>query len=86
MPLGILQLNEADERSIVFEPVFSEHKLAFKKIGLGTVIKLMLEFDEPFWTDAKKDLRFIFSHQIISTWWTKLPRKTNLLTGWAGGA
>ena len=33
----------------------------------------------------KKDIGFLFTNEIIPTWWTQLPSSYPLLTGWAGG-
>jgi monoamine oxidase len=67
---------------------------ASKKLGYGSVIKLLIEFKEQFWSpeELKKrlDLKlphlgFIMSKQEIPTWWTQYPQKSNLLTGWLAG-
>ena len=51
-------------------------------MGIGKVIKVIVRFKEMFW---KKDAGFFFSEEAFPTWWTQLPDKTPLLTGWAGG-
>ncbi|HXS35740.1 MAG TPA: FAD-dependent oxidoreductase, partial [Flavipsychrobacter sp.] len=60
----------------------------------GAIIKVLLRFEDAFWegTDVKelkdkppKELGFIFSQEKIPTWWTQLPVKSSLLTGWLGG-
>ena len=45
----------------------------------------MLEFKEAFWEKKKKGLGFLFTSEIIPTWWTQSPSSYPLLTGWAGG-
>ena len=45
----------------------------------------MLEFREAFWEKKKKGIGFLFTNEIIPTWWTQLPSSYPLLTGWAGG-
>jgi monoamine oxidase len=80
IPLGLLQ-----KKSIVFQPTISSHLEAATKIGFGTVVKILLEFKEPFWKEKKKNMGFLFTNEIVPTWWTQLPSSYPLLTGWAGG-
>ena len=79
--LGLLQSG----RSIIFQPGIDNYFHTAKKIGFGTVIKVMLEFKEAFWEKKKKDIGFLLTNEIIPTWWTQLPSSYPLLTGWAGG-
>jgi monoamine oxidase len=80
-PLSSLQRSAA-ACSINFTPPLDKAVHAAKQIGLGTVVKIVLLFKEHFW---KADAGFIFSDEIFPTWWTQLPNKAPLLTGWAGG-
>jgi monoamine oxidase len=79
--LGLLQSG----RSIVFQPGIDNYFYTAKKIGYGTVIKVMLEFKEAFWEKKKKGIGFLLTNEIIPTWWTQSPSSYPLLTGWAGG-
>src|SRR4029079_15380584 len=79
--LGSLQ----SKRPIIFQPGIDNYFLSAKKIGYGTVIKVMLEFKESFWEKKKKGIGFLLTNEIIPTWWTQLPSSYPLLTGWAGG-
>jgi monoamine oxidase len=79
--LGVLQSG----RSILFQPGIDNYFPAAKKIGFGTVIKVMLEFKEAFWEKKKKGMAFLFTNEIIPTWWTQSPSSYPMLTGWAGG-
>jgi monoamine oxidase len=79
--LGLLQSG----RPIIFQPGIDNYFDTAKKIGYGTVIKVMLEFQEAFWERKKKDIGFLLTNEIIPTWWTQLPSPYPLLTGWAGG-
>jgi monoamine oxidase len=79
--LGLLQ----SERPIIFRPGIDNYFDAAKKIGFGTVVKVMLEFKEAFWEKKKKNIGFLFTNEIIPTWWTQAPSSYPLLTGWAGG-
>jgi monoamine oxidase len=84
VPLGALQ-----KRTISFTPALPAHQKAFDSMGFGGVIKFLIEFREAFWETHKnrklKDLAFVFSDAEVPTWWTQLPTKTPLLTGWFSG-
>jgi monoamine oxidase len=94
MPLGVLQAAKGKEGAITFEPEIPLHSLAIQQMGFGAVIKLLLEFNNAFWLDEKsqkmagKDLNemgYLFSDEEIPTWWTQVPDKSKVLTGWIGG-
>jgi monoamine oxidase len=78
---GILQKSPG----IVFNPTINNYSTAAKQIGFGTVVKVLLQFKEAFWSEKKKNLGFLFTNEIIPTWWTQQPSSYALLTGWAGG-
>jgi monoamine oxidase len=80
VPLGILQ-----QAKIRFDSSADKHLAAANKLGWGSVIKIVLRFDRPFWEDHSKDIGFIFSDEAIPTWWTRSPASANILTGWLGG-
>ena len=85
VPVSVLQKNNKSEDYIEFAPAIPEHINAAKNIGFGTVIKIFLEFEESFWSKKTNDAAFIITEENISTWWTQLPVKNNLLIGWVGG-
>lgn len=80
-----LGLFQKEPRVINFQPSIDHYFEAAKKIGFGTVVRVVLEFKEPFWEEKKKGIGFLFTNEIIPTWWTQLPSSYPLLTGWAGG-
>ena len=80
--LGLLQ---KEPPTIVFEPGIDRYLSAAKQIGFGSVVKVLLQFREDFWEKKKKNLGFLFTNEIIPTWWTQQPSSYPLLTGWAGG-
>jgi len=84
-PVSVLQANTDSENYLEFTPSIPQHTGAAKNIGFGAVIKIILEFSEPFWQETKKDAGFIFMDEAIPTWWTQLPAENNILTGWLGG-
>ncbi|WP_348049632.1 NAD(P)/FAD-dependent oxidoreductase [Mucilaginibacter sp.] len=94
LPLGVLQANKHDEGAIAFTPPIPEREHALQQMGMGNVIKLLLQFDEVFWEKqaikkgAKADVKemsYLFSTETIPTWWTQRPHTIPLLTGWLGG-
>jgi monoamine oxidase len=70
---------------ISFNPKLEEHDAAIKQLGFGSVVKILLQFSEPFWENKAKNLIFALSDEAIPTWWTQMPQRTCLLTGWLGG-
>lgn len=88
LPLGILQLNKVEDGAIRFYPPLPEHTTAFQQIGFGSIIKVLLQFDTPFWEEEAnggiRDQAFLFTNEVIPTWWTQ-GNGNSLLTGWLGG-
>jgi monoamine oxidase len=84
IPLGMWQQPGA-AGSIQFTPAIEERRQAFQEIGFSAVIKANLEFKQPFWVEYEKELGFLFSEEILPTWWTQLPHQAPLLTGWVNG-
>jgi len=80
VPLGVLQSGD-----ILFAPEIPQLKVVHQ-IGFGTVIKMLFECSSAFWENNIKKLGFIFSDQVVPTWWTQLPMHQPMLTGWLGGS
>lgn len=94
VPLGVLQLPELSEGAIKFTPEITEQQQAFNEIGFGSVIKILLEFDDIFWESSEikekfgsdlSTMGFLFTDEAIPTYWTQAPAHKPLLTGWIGG-
>ncbi len=91
VPLGILQSKTTEKAYITFSPSLPEKLNAAKSIGYGTVIKVFLEFKNAFWESSKNNIRstpklgMLISDTLFNAWWTQLPDKTPLLTGWLAG-
>ena len=94
LPLGILQIDKDQDGAIQFHPQIAEHTAAINALGFGAVIKLLFEFDQPFWENVNADrlggksienMGYLFSEEEIPTWWTQIPQHTKLVTGWLGG-
>ncbi|MGZ5134869.1 MAG: flavin monoamine oxidase family protein [Flavitalea sp.] len=93
VPLGVLQREAGSNGQITFSPSISEMQTSIRKLGYGNVIKTILQFKSPIWKNAKADKQdekkpepaFIFSDAEVPTWWTQLPEKNGMLTGWLAG-
>jgi monoamine oxidase len=94
LPLGVLQARKENEGAIQFNPKIDEQTEALQNIGFGSIIKILLEFDDIFWesdiitksTGADlSTMGFFFSDEVIPTFWTQAPAHSPLLTGWLGG-
>jgi monoamine oxidase len=70
---------------ISFQPTIDGYLRAAKKIGYGTVVKVLLQFKESFWEETRKNIGFLLTEEAIPTWWTQSPSAYPLLTGWVGG-
>lgn len=86
IPIGVLQSEKDAEAFIGFSPSIDHYIQAAKQIGFGPAVKLLLTFDEGFWMKEIKNAGFILSDQPIPTWWTQLPIRNGLLTGWMAGS
>ncbi len=93
VPLGVWQAAPTAKGYISIEPNLPEHRRALQEMGFGAVIKIVLEFKTAFWeTEIGPDQRimpelgFLFTDSApITAWWTHLPDKVPLLTGWLAG-
>ena len=87
VPVGVLQSD-----AITFFPALPQVKQAAQHLGYGDIVKMIFQFEDAFWKDKAltngKDLHnlnFLFSEEIIPTWWTQHPKKETILTCWLGG-
>src|SRR4051812_1670732 len=60
---------------------------ALAGLRMGPVVKVILQFRDAFWESGElEDLAFVHaSDAAFPTWWTQLPVRAPVLTGWAGG-
>jgi monoamine oxidase len=91
VPVGVLQASlecdgDGGEGAIFFDPPLPPWKCdAIRQLRMGAVVKVVLRFKEAFWEKRFPDLDFIHGAGAIPTWWTSLPIRSPILTGWAGG-
>jgi monoamine oxidase len=99
LPLGVLQasVNSADEAGVIrFNPALPANKRdAMQKLVMGKVIRIVLRFRRRFWDEISpapaaqssktlSDMNFLFSDdEWLPTWWTTMPDKLPIITGWA---
>lgn len=94
LPLGVWQAHAGEEGAVSFEPALPESKLdALRKLEMGKVIRVTFRFKTRFWdsiqvqVDRRKtltDMSFLLTEDdLFPTWWTTMPRKLPILTGWA---
>ena len=95
LPVGVLQAKKDAKGTGCFSSSnFLPYIKAINAIGFGAIIKVLLEFKEPFWEDklteklagkSLKSMGFVISDEEIPTWWTQVPQHSPVLTGWLGG-
>jgi monoamine oxidase len=83
VPLGVLQAGH-----IRFEPEPHSALAAARRLAMGQAARITLRLRERFWERLGdlEDLGFLHSHDPwFPTWWTALPVRVPMLTGWAAG-
>jgi monoamine oxidase len=94
VPLAVLQAPVEDLGAIEFVPsLLKEKASALTKLEMGKVIRVVLRFRERFWDSITpagdrnsnlSDMSFLFSQdEYFPTWWTTMPAKFPIITGWA---
>jgi monoamine oxidase len=93
LPLAVLKAPPGKMGTLQFIPGLPKEKLAaLDKLEMGKVIRLVLRFRHRFWETIAPpgerrtlaDMSFLFSHdQWFPTWWTAMPEKVPIITGWA---
>jgi monoamine oxidase len=86
LPLSAFNQKISGPESIFFFPPLGEKQDAFRQIGFGTVVKIVMIWESSFWEQAVPEAQFIFSDHFIPTWWTQCPMDLPMLTGWLGGS
>lgn len=93
VPLAILKAPPGTLGAIQFTPRLPKEKAtALDKLEMGKVIRLILKFKHRFWelispgndqkTLAKMSFLFL-QNEWFPTWWTAMPDRTPIITGWA---
>lgn len=89
VPLGVLRLPPEEPGSLLIDPDLPGHREAAGRLAPGSVVKVVMKFGEPFWEGrdgASRRAGFFHAPGApFPTWWTTVPLRTCVLTGWAGG-
>jgi monoamine oxidase len=86
LPIGVLQT-----QGELFAPALpAEKRAAIDRIAMGPVFKVALEFRAPFWEQVEngrfRDAGFFQApDRQLQTLWTRVPDRSPVLMGWAGG-
>jgi monoamine oxidase len=93
LPVSLLKGSPGEIGVVDFDPPLPVEKIAaLAKLEMGKVIRIVLCFRNRFWDaitppDSKatlSDMGFLFSDdEWVPTWWTGMPKKFPVLTGWA---
>jgi monoamine oxidase len=72
---------------VAFEPDLPDKRAALAGLRMGSVVKAVLRFREPFWTGAGlADLGFLHTPDApFLAWWPTPPTESAVLIAWAGG-
>ncbi len=94
LPLAVLKSG-----TIRFRPELPAKQRALQGIETGQIFKIVLRFREAFWEESEflkerrvkgsnpgAGMNFLHAHGAeVPTWWTSLPVRSPVLTGWVGG-
>jgi monoamine oxidase len=94
VPVGVWTAEENAKGTVQYAPSLPHKVQAAKQMGFGSVIKVLLQFKDAFWEDEaveKKcnantgNFHMAISDMPVPTWWSQLPNRSTLLTGWLSG-
>lgn len=94
VPLGILQASPEATAAIKMDQLPESYRHAISSLGYGAVIKILFEFKSSFWEGTEvlantgadlQNLGWLFSTEEVPTWWTQIPNRVPVLTGWLAG-
>lgn len=93
VPLAVLKAQPGEVGAVRFEPALPRSKRsALDKLEMGKVIRVVLSFRQRFWDSIMpigsrttlSDMSFLLSDdEWFPTWWTTMPKKSPMITGWA---
>jgi len=83
VPLGVLQAG-----GIRFDPEPRDIFEAVRTLRFGNAVRVTIQFERAFWEEDSRfaEAAFIASDEpVFPTWWTRLPVRAPVLTGWSAG-
>ena len=89
VPLGVLKAPAGSPGALAFEPPLVAKAAALAGLASGSVVKVLLQFDAPFWRTLRegryRDASFFVAPGTeLPTYWTA-PHAAPLLIAWSGG-
>jgi monoamine oxidase len=86
IPPAVLRVPPGGPGAVRFDPDPPGKRAAWDALPMGSVVKAVLRFREPFWADAAAELAYLHTPAgPFQVWWTTRPVESAVLTGWAGG-
>ena len=91
LPVSLLRETAESGGAVRFDPPLSPEKRdALAHLQMGQVVKVVLAFRSPFWERLRdgryRDAAFFRRDDSpFAAYWTQLPRRSRLVTAWAGG-
>ncbi|HXC25399.1 MAG TPA: NAD(P)/FAD-dependent oxidoreductase [Gemmatimonadaceae bacterium] len=96
VPLSILQRSSPELGGIEFSPDVPSMRHAVTHLAMGSVVRVIFAFREPFWEHRRIDqtasgnalAQMSFLHgrgTDLPTWWTLFPLRLSVIVGWTGG-
>jgi monoamine oxidase len=86
LPLDVLRRPPDVPGGLTFDPELPARRAAWAGLAMGSVVKLVVRFQEPFWEAQAPGLGFLHTPGgPLQAWWAAGRAAPTVLTGWAGG-
>jgi monoamine oxidase len=90
LPIGVLQTPPHMPYGVEIAPALRSKRPALDMLASGPVIKVLLQFHEPFWENLDdgryRDAAFFQApQQPFPTFWTSLPIRSSMMVAWSAG-
>jgi monoamine oxidase len=87
LPLGVLKAAQGSAGAVRIEPTPPSWSTSLGALHMGTARRIVLHFEEIWWAKPDGSLpSFVHgADESFPVWWTSLPKRRPILTGWAGG-
>jgi monoamine oxidase len=87
LPLGVLKATQGSAGAVRIEPTPPNWSTSLGALHMGTARRIVLHFEEIWWAKPDGSLpSFVHgADEPFPVWWTSLPKRRPILTGWAGG-
>ena len=87
LPLGVLKAAPGSAGAVRIEPAPPGWSASLGAVHMGAAQRIVLHFDEIWWAKADGWLpSFVHgADEPFPVWWSSLPKKRPILTGWIGG-